>query len=315
VNIKNDPRLAYLLVNLATLLWASNIALGRALRDQISPAMIVTIRAGIAGAIYLALLLTIYRSQLKRGIATARSEWLPYLGMGFAGVFAYPVLMYLALQYTTATHAALINAVGPLVTMLLAALMLKEPINSRLVGGGVLSLAGVSLIISNGSLRGLIEQGLNRGDAIMLGIVFLWGLYSVWSRVATRQNSSLWVTAVSTWLGLPFLIPTAAIEWQSSPTTFTLPLILMCIYVGIFPTVIAFLAWNEGVRRVGPNHAMAFYNMLAVYGALFGILFLGERLSLELLAGGALVIAGGLFVALQGSGSLTGLSLRRKRGF
>ena len=308
---KNDPRLAYLLVNLATLLWASNIALGRAMRELISPAMIVTIRASIAGLIYLALLRTIYRSQLKPGRATAWGEWLLYLGMGFTGVFAYPVLMYLALQYTTATHAALINAAGPLVTMLLAALLLKERITSRLVVGGIISLAGVGLIISNGSLSGLIKQGLNHGDAIMLGIIFLWGLYSVWSRVATRQNSSLRVTAISTWLALPFLIPTAAVEWKSSPTTFTLPLILMCIYVGIFPTVIAFLAWNEGVRRVGPNQAMAFYNMLAVYGALFGILFLGESLSPELVVGGVLVVGGGLFVAMQGIWSGARLSLRR----
>lgn len=306
---KDDPRLAYLLVNLATLLWASNIALGRALRDQISPAMIVTIRASIAGVIYLVLLLTIYRSQLKPGRATSRSEWLLYLGMGFTGVFAYPVLMYKALQYTTATHAALINAAGPLVTMLLAALLLKERITSRLVGGGIVSLVGVGLIISNGSLSGMIEQGLNPGDLIMLGIIFLWGLYSVWSRAATRQSSSLRVTAISTWLALPLLLPTAAVEWGSSPTTFTLPLILVCIYVGVFPTVIAFLCWNEGVRRVGPNQAMAFYNMLAVYGALFGILFLGESLSVELLVGGALVIGGGLFVAIWKPESPARLSL------
>jgi drug/metabolite transporter (DMT)-like permease len=306
---KNDPRLAYLLVNLATLLWASNIALGRAMRDVISPAMIVTIRASIAGVIYLILLLTIYRSQLKPGRPVSRREWLLYLGMGFTGVFAYPILMYRALQYTTATHAALINAAGPLVTMLLAAILLKERITSRLVSGGIISLAGVSLIISNGSLSGLIEQGLNRGDAIMLGIIFLWGLYSVWSRVATRQNSSLLVTAISTWLALPLLIPTAAVEWKSSPTNFTLPLILVCIYIGIFPTVIAFLCWNEGVRRVGPNQAMAFYNMLAVYGALFGILFLGESLTWELVVGGVLVVGGGLYVAMQNASSKVKLSL------
>jgi drug/metabolite transporter (DMT)-like permease len=306
---KNDPRLAYLLVNLATLLWASNIALGRAMRDVISPAMIVTIRASIAGVIYLILLLTIYRSQLKPGRPVSRREWLLYLGMGFTGVFAYPILMYRALQYTTATHAALINAAGPLVTMLLAAILLKERITSRLVSGGIISLAGVSLIISNGSLSGLIEQGLNRGDAIMLGIIFLWGLYSVWSRVATRQNSSLRVTAISTWLALPLLIPTAAVEWKSSPTNFTLPLILVCIYIGIFPTVIAFLCWNEGVRRVGPNQAMAFYNMLAVYGALFGILFLGESLTWELVVGGVLVVGGGLYVAMQNASSKVKLSL------
>jgi drug/metabolite transporter (DMT)-like permease len=46
---------------------------------------------------------------------------------------------------------------------------------------------------------------------------------------------------------------------------------------------------------------MAFYNMLAVYGGLFGILLLGESLTWELLVGGALVVGGGLFVAILGT--------------
>ena len=40
-----------------------------------------------------------------------------------------------------------------------------------------------------------------------------------------------------------------------------------------WPGWVAYLAWNEGVRRVGPGKATAFYNMLPVYGTLLGVFF------------------------------------------
>lgn len=298
---KHDPRWAYLMVNLATLIWASNIALGRALRELIGPASIVALRAAIAAVIYAFLLFTIYREQLRAPENVSRRDWWLYLGMGFTGVFAYPVFMYLALHYTTATNMALINATGPLVTMLLAAFMLKESITSNLIVGGMISLAGVGLIITNGSLATIVTGGLNRGDVIGLLIIGLWGLYSILARLAMRNSSSLRVTAISTWMALPMLLPVAWVEWGNSPPVLTLPLVLAILYSGIFPTVISFLLWNESVRMAGPNQAMAFYNTLVVYGAMFGILFLGEHITPYLLIGGALVIAGGLISAANKS--------------
>jgi len=299
LNVRDDPRWGYLLINLATLFWAGNIAVGRALREAIAPVGMVAIRASIAAVVYALLLITLYRSQLQVGGRDDLRQWLLYLGMAISGVVVYPVMMYLALRYTTATHAALLNATGPLVTMLLAALLLKEPITASLLGSGLVSLLGVGLIISNGDWRGLFKQGLNLGDGILLIIIILWGLYSVWSRVATHRRSSLWVTGVSTWLALPFLLPSAAWEWRTSPMTFTLPLVIASLYIGIFPTVISFLCWNEGIRRLGPNHAMAFYNTLALYGSLLGVLFLGEPFTWTLALGGVLVVGGGLIAAVS----------------
>jgi len=104
-------------------------------------------------------------------------------------------------------------------------------------------------------------------------------------------------TAFSTWLALPFLYPAMLSEWQTTPPAVTPRLGLTLLYIGVFPAFVAFLAWNEGVRRAGPSGAMAFYNMLPVYGALLGALFLGETPGIGQLAGGTLVIAGGLIGA------------------
>ncbi len=53
--LRHDPRLAYLLVNLSTLLWAGNITLGRALRGQVGPFTLTAARVTIAGLLFVLL--------------------------------------------------------------------------------------------------------------------------------------------------------------------------------------------------------------------------------------------------------------------
>ena len=93
---------------------------------------------------------------------------------------------------------------------------------------------------------------LNVGDLLMLGNVVLWSLYSVLARIVTRARSVISATAFSTWLALPFLYPAMLLEWQSAPPPLAPALGLTLLYIGVFPAFVAFLAWNEGVRRVGP---------------------------------------------------------------
>ena len=90
----------------------------------------------------------------------------------------------------------------------------------------------------------------------------------------------------------------AALEWRVTPPTVNVALVLAVLYMGVFATCVAYMAWNEGVRRVGPDGAMAFYNMLPVFGMLLGALFLGERMTRVQFLGGGLIIAGGLVAAL-----------------
>jgi drug/metabolite transporter (DMT)-like permease len=86
-------------------------------------------------------------------------------------------------------------------------------------------------------------------------------------------------------------------ELQTMATQFTPGLLLAVLYVGISPTVIGFLSWNGGVRRLGPSGAMVFYNTLPLYGAILAFLFLGEEIGWAHLAGGALIIAAGIWAA------------------
>ena len=141
-------------------------------------------------------------------------------------------------------------------------------------------------------------MAINRGDAIMLFDVVLWALYSIMGRVVMRRRSTLSATAYATWLALPLLLLFAALEIRGAPPALTSAGAIGVLYIGVFAAFVAVILWNEGVRRTGPTGAMAFYNMLPVFGALLGALFLGERLAGPQLAGAALVVLGGLVSAL-----------------
>lgn len=286
---KEDPRWAYVFVNLSCLMWASNFILGRTLREEIGPLMLTISRFVVASLFYA----VIFGGSALKERYSFRDSVL-FLAMGLTGVLGFPVLLYQGLQLTTATNAVLINSTGPLMTAVLTAILLKEQLFLRHVLGGLLSFLGVMLIVSGGSFERLQQWDVNTGDLYVLLAVVLWGLYSVVSRRATQSHSVFSVTAISTWMGLPLFLGAAAFGWQPTPTHWSWHLALAVLYIGLFPSVAAFLSWNEGVRRVGPNRAMVFYNMLPVYGSIFGVILLRESLGAEHFIGGGLILTGSL---------------------
>ena len=283
------------LVNLATLTWASNMTLGRWLRDDIGPLTLAASRFLIASSC-LALLLQRLPAEERR---IRPDGWL-LMGMALSGVVAFTPMLYLGLQYTTTVNATLINGTGPLITGLVAALLIGERMTGRQLGGAVVGLLGVVALISKGSLRFWDSMEGSIGDLIVLGAVALWALYSVLGRQAMRRRTALSASAFSALLGLPLLLVAAAWESSVSGFKFTPRLILPLVYIGIAPGVIGFLSWNAGVRRLGASGAMVFYNTLPLYGALLGHFLLDEPLGLAHFAGGALIVAGGLWAATRG---------------
>lgn len=291
--MRDHPALAYVLVLLATLFWAGNVTLGRFLRFSAGPFTITAGRMCLASLVFLILIRSLPPGERRPGAA-----WRQLLVMSLLGMVGCPVSLYLALHFTTVTTTSLITGTGPLVTAMLAALFLGTRLTRSQFAGALLSLLGVGLVIGASESRKLSGLTLNTGALIMLANVVMWGLYSVMARVVTRNRSALWATAYSTWFAAPVLVLAAVVEWRQAPPVVDVSLVLGLLYIGVFATCVAYMAWNEGVRRVGPDGAMAFYNMLPVFGVLLGALFLDERMAAGQWLGGGLIIAGGLVAAL-----------------
>lgn len=283
------------LVNVATLTWATNMTLGRWLRTEIGPLTLAAARFLIAAPILAMLLYRLPAQERRMG----EDRW-PLAGMALVGVVLFGPTLYLGLRYTPAVTATLINGLGPLITGLLAAVLIREPMSRAQIAGATLGLMGVALLISGGSLTFWQATEANSGALIVLAAITLWGFYSVLGRTVMRTRSALSATALTTWIGLPFLLIAAGWELHRIPPNWTPQVLLAIGYIGLVPTVIGILAWNAGVRRLGPSGAMMFYNSLPLYGTLLGALWLGEVVGLTHLIGGGLIVGGGLWAAWRG---------------
>ncbi|MEI6306578.1 MAG: DMT family transporter, partial [Deltaproteobacteria bacterium] len=64
------------------------------------------------------------------------------------------------------------------------------------------------------------------------------------------------------------------------------------LYVALFPSVLAFIFWNQAVREVGPNKAGLFLYLMPVFGAILSAVFLGESIRPFHLIGMSLIFTG-----------------------
>ena len=284
-----------LFVNLATVCWATNFTAARWVHAEVGPFTLSAVRYSIA-TIALAFMLRRFETgQIKPG----KDIWL-LLVMGIGGIAAFSGLVYWGLHFTTASYGALINGLGPVITAVWASMLIKEPLTRRQMLGAAASLVGVAVLISRGQASFFTDFVVNRGDIMVLIAVALWGLYSVIGRhlMRRRGRSPLVITALAIFIALPFLWAGAIWEMASGNLpTLSLKLVLVMIYLGLVPSMLGQWAWNVGVGRLGAGGAMVLYNTLPLYGAALGALFLGEALGPAYLAGGALILAGGLWAA------------------
>ena len=281
------------LVNLATMAWATNAVLGRWLRADVGPVTLTAMRFTVATA-FLRLLLQGRPPEERR---YGKDKWWIF-AMGLAGAVGFSPLLYLGLRYSTAVNSSLIQGFSPLITALIAGLIIQEPVTPRQVVGAVLGLFGVLGLISGGSLTFLLRLQFNPGDLILLAAAVVWAFYSVFGRRVMRNRSPVAATALSNFLGLPFLVAGAFFELAYIPLNLRPETIAAIAHICVVPTIVGYWSWNKAVRALGAGGAMVFYNTLPLYGVVLGAVFLDEPLGLTHFVFGGLILGGGLWATL-----------------
>ena len=282
-----------LFVNIATLSWASNAVLGRWLRADIGPLTLTALRFTVATTLFSLMLSRRPREERHYG----KDKWW-IAGMSLVGVIGFSPLLYLGLRYSTAVNSSLIQGFSPLITALIAGVIIQEPVTRRQLAGAVLGLIGVAGLISRGSLAFLLELRFNPGDLILVASAVLWAFYSVFGRRVMRSRSPVSATALSNLPALPILAVAAYFELRYIPMNIRLETLAAIVHICIVPTIIGYWSWNRGVRTLGAGGAMVFYNTLPLYGAFLGAVLLDEPLGMVHVVFGGLILGGGLWATL-----------------
>lgn len=279
----------YLLLTLTTLFWSGNMVLGRAIRGDVPPMALAFWRWAIA----LLLVLPLALPHLKAQWPLLRKGWKPVLALGVLGVGSYNTFAYVALQYTGATNAVLLNSFIPIATIALSWLFLKKHLHAVEGIGVVLSFVGVATIVLRGDPGTLGSLSLNVGDLWMLGAVLVWAIYTIGLQWRPAGVHPMLMLAAFTTVGVLALAPFYAWELASGrhinlhPASFA-----GLLYVGIFPSFLGYIFYNRAVAEVGASKASLFIHLMPVFGTLLSALFLNEIPQVYHYAGIALIFAG-----------------------
>jgi drug/metabolite transporter (DMT)-like permease len=295
----NLATVAYLLT--ATALWAGNAIAGRLLVGSVSPITLSTARWGLAAL----LLLPFGWRVFKPGSALWQNKQ-RFLVLGLFGVGSYNVLLYLALQSSSAINVTLIGASMPIWMLLIGAVFYQTKPNLLQLLGAIVSLFGVAIVLTRGDLGTLISMQMVIGDLLIMMATILWAFYS-W--MLSRPGSS----SEREWPWADFLLAQVVIGlvWTGffdgfeiatghaylDLNAWTASLIL---FVAVGPSLIAYRCWGLGVSGAGPTVAAFFANFIPLFTAILSAAMLGEPPQLFHGVAFALIVAGIWISSRQG---------------
>jgi drug/metabolite transporter (DMT)-like permease len=280
---------AYLLLALAPLFWSVNWIIGRAIHGDVPPMAMTFLRWAFA----IVMLAPFALPRVARDWALVRAHWKTMLMLGAIGIALHNALAYLGLNYTSATNGVILNSFIPVMIIAMAWLLFRERLTVLQLCGVATSLAGVAVILSQGSLAALAALSLNAGDLLVIVSMAMWSLYTVLLRrrpPGLDMLSFLFVLAV---VGDLVMLPLWLAEMALGRFVAWSPQTLAALAsVALFSSVLAYVFWNRGVEQLGAQVAGLFVHLMPVFGVVLAWLFLDERLRGYHVAGIVLILAG-----------------------
>ncbi|MFH8135172.1 DMT family transporter [Pantoea osteomyelitidis] len=269
----------------AVLIWSVNAIVSKVSANAIDPAAISFYRWLLA----LLALTPFVLPGVWRNRQQIKAQWWRLLILGLLGMVLYQSLAYYAAHSVTALFMGILNALIPLLTVLLSLVILRLAPTLGILVGGVVSFAGLVWLVSQGNLQQLLSHGLGRGELMMLAASTSYALYGVltkrWS-LPLPNWQSLYVQIL---FGVLLLTPGFLLAPSVQLNRENIPLVL---FAGIPASIIAPFLWIQGVQRLGASTASIFMNLVPVFTAIIAVLFLHEQLHSYHWIGGGLTLAG-----------------------
>lgn len=273
----------------AMAVWGLNLAAVKVLTQSFEPTMLAAVRMVVACAALTAIVLW----KRCRIVALSRGQLTAVVLCAVLMVYLNQILFAEGLTRSTATHAALIMALSPLVSSLLAAVAFGERLTAQRVCGVLLGFCGVAAVVLSHPGAGLSSAGA--GDLMLVAGVVSFACGGAIVQRLARQLHPLTISWAIYLVGALLLVIQAGFGVSNVTQAIVSPgwwPWALVAFSGVMATAVSNLIWNGAIARIGVARTAVFLYWVPVFGVAFAALFLGEQLTLWHLAGFVAVMGG-----------------------
>jgi drug/metabolite transporter (DMT)-like permease len=257
--------------------------------EELPPWTLVFFRVLIAALV----LLPFVASHRKAMLDFLKARWLEAFIIGAIGLSLTQGLMFIALAYTSAVNAGIVFAIAPILTLVLARIVLGEALGPWQAFGSLVALGGIVLIAVRGSAATLVSLDFSPGDLIVLAAAFLFAVYTVLLRRAKFGLERLPLLVILLFAGVIAAAPFFVAELLNGEhADLALTGYLALAYAAIPGGALMYLLFNWSVDILGAGRAGGLMYSQMVFTAILAFLILGEPIEWYQYAGAGLIVVG-----------------------
>lgn len=287
----------YALLVLMELFWSLHYVASKYALREFQPLVLASLRIAAA-----TLILGLISAVSRNGAAARNSEFSRprglFLRLGFFGIALNQLFFILGLSKSLASHSALIISISPIFVLLLARLKGMERLARFRLAGMAISILGVIALNLKQGFH--LQTQYFLGDLITMAGILSFSYYTIISKDLARSCGLIRATFATYLGGALFLVPAAALGWhRQSWEQISWRGIAALGYMVLFGSIVAYLIFFYALRHAEASRVASFAYLQPVMASAFSIFFLGERLTLSLVAG-IIIILTGVLIAEHG---------------
>ncbi|WP_239630668.1 DMT family transporter [Paenibacillus sp. H1-7] len=274
------------------LLWGSSFVSIKIAVGFIPPITMALIRFAVASA-----LLWLWLKKKEPSSRLDKQDVLRMMAAGCLGVTLYFYFENSGVQLSTASNAALIASVIPILATLLDQLIYKTRLTGLQWSGMAVAFAGTYLAITaNGQVQ--FASAHFKGNMLIVCAMVTWSLYTLCNKSFRSQYSGLFMTTYQNLFGTLLLLPLSLTEyrqWGPIPAA----VLLHVLFLAVFCSACCYLLYIYALRQLDVTVTTMYLNLVPIVGVVGGHLFLQESVLPLQLVGGAVVITGIVMVNVK----------------
>lgn len=271
---------------LAMLMWGCSAVFMRTLALSLSSENSLAMRYLVLTAVNIAGLLWLGTWRIPK------EDWLRFLIAGVIGMAGYNWFVNAGYQLVPAGIGTLITTVEPLMIAILAAVLLGEKLTRFVLLGVVIAVAG-SVVLFWPDLTSATPSTISARGLVYLVLCCLgWAVYTIVTKPLLARHDSFTVTAVTMLIAAPLMIGAATEPLPALAAKLDLRQWLEVGYLVFVAGIAGTMLWNYGARHLSSSAAGTFLYLIPVVGVAAGALALGEPVTVYVVTGGLLILAG-----------------------